>query len=113
MLTQLIQLIGDANVTALAHEFGGSRVYIPKSDTPRAQRFRDLIGNDAYNRLCQSAHGCFIWIPTQRKPGPRLSREQCRDRNREIKSLAHLSRRELARRYALTEAQVYTVLKTS
>lgn len=107
----LLQLIGIDNVTRLAHEFGGHRLYIPKSNSPRAQRFRELIGSDAYDRLWETCQGCFVWIPTQRKPGPRLSRTDCQQRNDEIQSLSHLSRRELARRYQITEAQIYAVLK--
>lgn len=104
-------LIGSANVTRLAQEFGGNRIYIPKANTPRAQKLRTLIGSAAYDRLAHDCQGCFVWIPTQRKPGPRLSRPACQQRNCEIIALAHLSRRELARRYQLTEAQVYAVLK--
>lgn len=109
----LLQLIGIDNVTRLAREFGGHRLYIPKSNSPRAQRFRELIGSEAYDRLSQTCQGCFIWIPTQRKPGPRLSRLDCQQRNDEIQKLSHLSRRELARRYQITEAQIYAVLKKS
>lgn len=107
----LQSLIGFENVTRLALQFGGHRLYIPKSNSPRAQMFRELIGGDAYDRLRQVCQGCFIWIPTQRKPGPRLSRMDCQTRNSEIQSLSHLSRRELARRYQITEAQIYAVLK--
>ncbi len=105
-------IIGIENVTLMAQLFGGFRLYIPKSNTPRAQIFRDLIGSDAYDKLHYACQGCFVWVPTQRKPGPRLSRSECQQRNDEIQSLSHLSRRELAVRYKLTDAQVYAILKS-
>lgn len=106
----LQSLIGSSETTKLALEFGGFRLYIPKSNTIRAQHFRNLIGDVAYDRLYQIYQGCFIWIPTERKPGPKLTRQQCRSRDEEIRSLAHLSRRELSHRYLITESQIYAVL---
>lgn len=113
MSTQLERLIGYDAAAKLAKEYGGSRIYVAKSESPKAKRIKDLIGSEAWTALKKEAGGTYLRVPCLRKKGPKMSKEAIATRNRQIVEQAWRSKHILSQAFRLSEAQIYLILRSS
>jgi Mor family transcriptional regulator len=102
-INEIVRVIGLAAAVKLVESFGGTRIYLPhpsrvKPDTPVAQ----ALGIEAACRLASEWPQCEIAIPGSSTLRP--------ERDHAIRNEpASMPVRELAKKYGLTERQIYNV----
>ena len=106
-IDEIVRVIGLPAAVKLVEQFGGTRVYLPhpsrvKPDTPVAQ----MLGVEAAVRLASEWPQCEIAIPS--------SATLRHERDRAIRAEPdNVSIRELAKKYDLTERQIYNIRATA
>jgi len=101
ILDDLAEVIGEEAAFALAWEFRGERVYVPK-DPALEPRIAEAIGEDNARRFCETFWRTLMSFPTK------VIIE------RKVMELASANppvpKREIARRLKIREARVYAIL---
>lgn len=104
---ELCDAMGLRPALKLMHQWGGSRVFIP-STLCEASALADLLGHEAATALVSRFGGATLEPPSLRSIERLL-----RDNAIRADFDAGASRRELVRRFALTDRQVRSVLSAS
>ena len=99
VLDDLAEVIGEEAAFALAAEFMGERVYIPKNPD-NEPRISEAIGDDLARRLCDRFYRTIIPFPSKVVI------------ERRVVQLAEqgLPKREIARRLKIRQARVFAIL---
>lgn len=108
-MSELEELVGVEAVKLLASKWGGTRLRIPKGESPRALEIRQLIGAKACDRLQFYYGDGRVYIPTYRSSPGRGGSEI--DKQELISLSLSLSRRQLALRFKVSESSIYKILR--
>ena len=100
ILDDIAEVIGEEAAYALAFEFKGERVYIPKDHT-REPRIAATIGDEAATRLCDALYRTVMTFP-YKAILTRMVIVMAADPG--------MTKREIARRLGIREARVYAIL---
>lgn len=100
VLDELAGVIGLQAAFALAWEFRGERVYIPK-DPAREPRLAAALGAEQTARLCDVFGGTLVSVPSRAVTERKVA---------EL-AAAGMKKREIARTCCIREARVYSILK--
>lgn len=94
----------------LSQHVGGRWVYIPKSQTERSEKLRELLGEE-FDRLQREFSGLHVWVPSGKKPGPKGSPSDRASRDAAIRSMAgKVSKTELVMKFGLSRTQISKIL---
>lgn len=102
----LVDLLGPTAVSAMVKAWGGLVLDVPKRRDGQAyQRIEEVTGADAAGKLLQVFAGSSFYIP-------KMHAALLAGRNRMIRAEydAGISVQELARKYGLSERQIWTIL---
>lgn len=102
----LVDLLGPTAVSALVKAFGGLVLIVPKRRDGQAyQRIEEVAGPEAAGKLVEVFGGSPVYVA-------KMHADLLAARNRQIRAEydAGISVKELARRYNLTERQIWTIL---
>ncbi|WP_374410613.1 hypothetical protein [Novosphingobium colocasiae] len=100
VLDEIAEVLGFAATFALAEEFMGERVFVPKSPQT-LPRLAAAIGENAASKMCEIFYGTVIQFPTKFVIERRVLDLAARG----------VTKQEIARRLKIREARVYTILR--
>jgi Mor family transcriptional regulator len=103
-LKELAEVIGIDACLILVDEFGGSRLYIPKSAVFESHRL-SCLGTEAFNALIRTLGGNLLQIPCA------ASWKKWIRNNEIVEACQGSSVPKVAREFKLTERQVWAILK--
>lgn len=107
---EMVQVMGEAATMALINEMGGLRLTVPgwplKRASSRYQYLEEIVGPEAAQAFATRWGNIEVQVPMAKK-----AMQLVRDRALQADYSAGKKPRELARKYQLTEGQVWRVLK--
>ncbi|WP_072381539.1 helix-turn-helix domain-containing protein [Novosphingobium sp. NDB2Meth1] len=101
VLDEIAEVIGEEATWRLAEEFGGERLYVPRSPSTDP-RIAKAIGQELTEKLCDTFYRLTISIPIRLITARRVA---------EMVRQGDKSNREIARALHITERQVYRILE--
>lgn len=100
ILDDIAEVIGEEAAYALAWQFKGERVYLPK-DHMREPRLAETVGEAVAVRLCEAFFGTVVTFPYK----VILERKVA-----ELAADPSVTKRQIAQRLGIREARVYAIL---